>query len=387
MEISRMRKYLGVCSGVLVLLLSSVPALAQYRDNLGGNWNDPISATITNIIMDRYAQRRLQENLAAKRSGVKTSESSPGSASAKTKLNDASLHFRSSGTQLKTQEIANLIGAGNPQVFQLMTALLEEYEKNARAAGKPNDVALALSFFLATNASLYHDAGQPTDSQMLELRETIAAALLQASAFNRVTDRKKQEMYETLVLFTGFALAAYQEGKQEGNPASVRVAQQLAGQNLQALTGVSPDETSFTDQGLSIGTEANSTLTTDTPPQARSSQETIEHWVILREFRDNQVAAEARYNGKRVTITGPIDFVVIENGKPVVRMGVPAWSGRQMFCIFPVSQKAALAQLVPNQTVVMECTVMGDVGGVSRIRGVDLGSSVGRLTLDNCSLK
>jgi len=272
-------------------------------------------------------------------------------------------------------------------VFQLMTALLEEYEKNARAAGKPNDVALALSFFLATNASLYHDAGQPTDSQILELRETIAEALLQASAFNGVTDRKKQEMYETLVLFTGFALAAYQEGKQQGNPASVRVAQQLAGQNLQALTGVSPDKTSFTDQGLSIGTEANPTLTNETPTQARSSEEPIEHWVILREFRDNQVAAEARYNGKRVTITGPIDFVVVENGKPVVRMGVPAWSGRQMFCIFPVSQKAALAQLVPNQTVVMECTVMGDVGGVSRIRGVDLGSSVGRLTLDNCSLK
>ena len=382
-----MRKYPGVCLGVLVLLLSSVPAFAQYRDNLGGNWNDPMSATITNIIMDRYAQRRLQENLAAKRSTAKTSGSAPRSASAKTKLNDASLHFRSTGTQLKTQEIANLIDAGNPQVFQLMTALLEEYEKNARAAGKANDVALALSFFLATNASLYHDAGQPADSQMLELRETIAEALLQAGAFNGVTDHKKQEMYETLVLFTGFALAAYQEGKQQGNPASVRVAQQLAGQNLQALTGVSPDQTSFTDQGLSIVTEADSTLTADTPTQARSSQQPIEHWVILREFRDNQVAAEARYNGKRVTITGPIDFVVVENGKPVVRMGVPAWSGRQMFCIFPVSQKAALAQLVPNQTVVMECTVMGDVGGVSRIRGVDLGSSVGRLTLDNCSLK
>src|ERR1043165_608968 len=177
MEISRMRKYPGVCSGFLVLLLSSVPAFAQYRDNLGGNWNDPMSATITNIIMDRYAQRRLQENLAAKRSSVKTSESSPGSASTKTKLNDASLHFRSTGTQLKTREIANLIDAGSPQVFQLMTALLEEYETNARAGGKPNDVALALSFFLATNASLYHDAGQPADSQLLELRETIAEAL------------------------------------------------------------------------------------------------------------------------------------------------------------------------------------------------------------------
>jgi hypothetical protein len=383
----KQNSYLGVCSRVLVLLITSVPALAQYRDNLGGNWNNPMSATITNIIMDRYAQRRLQENLAAKRSRVNTSASSAASASVKPKLNDASLHFRSTGTALKTREIANLIDAGNPQVLQLMSALLEEYEKNARAAGKPNDVALALSFFLATNASVYHDAGQPTDSQMVELRETIAEALLQANALNGVTDRKKQEMYETLVLFTGFALAAYQEGKQQGNPASVRVAQQLAGQNLQAVTGVSPDETSFTDQGLSINTKAGATDTTQTATQARSYQDPIEHWVILQEFRDNQVAAAARYNGKRVTITGPIDFVIVENGKPVVRMGVPAWSGRQMFCIFPVSQKAALAQLVPNQTVVMECTVMGDVGGVSRISGVDLGSSVGRITLNSCLLK
>src|SRR2546421_2762532 len=97
------------CLLIAFSLLAFVPVSAQYRDNLGGNWNDPTSATITNIIMDRYAQRRLQENFAAKRSRMKTSESSPGSATAKTKLNDASLHFRSTGTQLKTQEIANLI--------------------------------------------------------------------------------------------------------------------------------------------------------------------------------------------------------------------------------------------------------------------------------------
>ena len=33
----------------------------------------------------------------------------------------------------------------------------------ARAEGKPNDLALALSFFFATNASVYHDAGIPAD--------------------------------------------------------------------------------------------------------------------------------------------------------------------------------------------------------------------------------
>ena len=172
--------------------------------------------------MDRYAQRRLHKNLAAKHS---VSAANP---------NDASLHFRSTGTQLKTREIANLIDAGNAQVLTLMTTILDEYEKGARAAGKPNDLALALSFFFATNASIYHDAGQPSDPLMLELRETIADALVEGNAMKSVTDRQKQELYETLVLFTGFALAAYQEGKQGGNTTSVTVGRQLAGQNLQS---------------------------------------------------------------------------------------------------------------------------------------------------------
>jgi hypothetical protein len=230
----------------LLLLLACSPAAAQYTDRLGGSWNNPASATITNIILDRYAQRRLEKNLAAKRATPVAPHA---------KLNDESLHFRSTGTQLKTREIANLIGPGNPQILQLMGAMLDEYEKSARAAGKPNDLALALSFFFATNASVYHDAGQPTDPQMLELRETIAEALVNGKAFSGVNDRQKQEMYESLVLFTGFALAAYEEGKQSGNAESVKVSQQLAGQNLLAVTSISPDKISFTNQGLSIERE------------------------------------------------------------------------------------------------------------------------------------
>ena len=234
------------CFLILLLLLACWPAVAQDREKLGGNWKNPASATITKIIMDRYARRGLEKNLAAKRSDATTPAA---------KLNEASLHFRPTGTQLKTREIADLISPRNPQIIQLMRALLDEYEKSARAAGKPNDLALALSFFFATNASVYHDGGQPTDPQMLELRETIAEALVNGNAFSGVTDRQKQEMYESLVLFTGFALAAYQEGKQSGNAESVKIGEQLAGQNLLAVTGISPDKISFTNQGLSIERE------------------------------------------------------------------------------------------------------------------------------------
>ena len=121
---------LSSCLLVVLLLLVGAPANAQYRDNLGGNWNNPASSMITNIIMDRYAQRRLMRNLAAKRSSANAnaSPSSSDSTAPAAKLNDASLHFRSTGTQLKTREIADLIGAGNPQVLAILTTILEEID-------------------------------------------------------------------------------------------------------------------------------------------------------------------------------------------------------------------------------------------------------------------
>ncbi len=46
------------CLLILLVLFACAPAAAQYMDSLGGNWNNPASAMITNIIMDRYARRR-----------------------------------------------------------------------------------------------------------------------------------------------------------------------------------------------------------------------------------------------------------------------------------------------------------------------------------------
>ena len=234
---------------ILLLLVIFAPAMAQHTDGLGGSLNDSASGKITNIIVDRVARRRLE-----KKPRVKPAA----------KINDASLRFRSTGTQLKTREIANLIDAKNPQVLTILTTILTEFDKGASAAGYPNDLALALSFFFATNASVYHDAGQPTDPQMIELRDAIAESLVEDNALNGVTDRQKQEMYETLVIFTGFALATYQEGKQGGNAETVKVSQKLAGQNLQAVIGISPDKITFTAQGLSIESEVAAQTSTTT---------------------------------------------------------------------------------------------------------------------------
>ena len=365
---------------ILLLPVISAPALAQYSDSLGGNWNNPASAMITNIIMDRYARRRLEQNLAAKRSGARpTSPKSSDSAAPIVKVNDASLHFRSTGTQLKTREIANLIGPGNPQVLTIMTAVLNEYEKGARAAGKPDDLALALSFFFSTNASVYHDGGVPADALVMDLRDSIASGVVEGNALNGVSDRQKQEMYEALVLYTGFALAAYQEGKQTGNAESVRISQQLAGQNLLAVTGLSPDKISFTNQGLSIDTGAATADNSVALPAERgnaapeSSNTAITYMELIREYDSNEVAADANYKGKRVRVSGPLRKVTIEDGKVLVWFMQTAYS-LDLGCYFENSQKASVAQLTDQQTFVVECTMLGVV-------------SAGRLMMDQCVLK
>ena len=185
----------GCGFSIFLVLFWCAPAMAQHAGGLGGSLNDAASGKITHTIIDRVARRR-----AEKKPGVKPAA----------KINDASVRFRPTGTQLKTREIANLIDAKNPQVLTILTTILTEFDKGASAAGHPNDLALALSFFFATNASVYHDAGEPADPPLLELRDTIAEALVEDNALNGVTDRQKQEMYETLVIYTEENLSAVQ---------------------------------------------------------------------------------------------------------------------------------------------------------------------------------
>jgi len=339
---------------ILLVLVAYAPAVAQYKDSLGGNWNNPTSATITNIIMDRYARRRLEKNLAAKHSSTTPAA----------KLNDASVHFRSTGTQLKTREIANLIDAGNPQVLTIMTTILEEYEKAARAEGKPNDLALALSFFFATNASVYHDAGIPADPRVMELRDTIAETLVEGNALSSATDRQKQEMYETLVLFTGFALAVYQEGK-GGNAESLKISQQLAGQNLLAVTGISPDKINFTDQGLSIEKEPAAAATATQPPTQPTSPQNaasanVNAGKLVIDFEGNEVRANQMYGGKRIRVNGIVNSIdILKDGRITLTFHSPAAGYAHTRCFFNKSQSSRLAQISGGQEVIVEGTVRG----------------------------
>src|SRR2546428_10346664 len=97
---------------IVFLCGSTVTTSAQWKDNMGGSWNNPTSASIGNIINDRlwnrvFAKARARDkaraSAPAKTSRAETPVAEPGVSKKTAAQIDAAVRFRSTGTQLRTQ--------------------------------------------------------------------------------------------------------------------------------------------------------------------------------------------------------------------------------------------------------------------------------------------
>ena len=231
---------------------------AQWKDNMGGSWNNPTSASIGNIINDRlwnrvFAKARARDkaraSTPAKTARVETPAQPEVSRKTPAQI-DAAVRFRSTGTQLRTQAFADFLSAGGtPETKKQMTAiistLLTEYEKAARAQGKPNDLALATTAALVYNSSIYNGTPEPDDARIMEIRDAMAELMGEDGTLGSMTDRQKQELYENLVICTMLAKVGYEEAQKTNDKATMASYRDLAGQTLTAVSGMSPEKINF----------------------------------------------------------------------------------------------------------------------------------------------
>jgi hypothetical protein len=76
--------------------------------------------------------------------------------------------------------------------------------------------------------------------------------MAQDAAFRRMSDRQKQEAYETLIVLAGFVDMGFGTTKQSGNEGAAASFRDMAKHNLETLLGVPVEKIHFTSAGLAL---------------------------------------------------------------------------------------------------------------------------------------
>jgi hypothetical protein len=135
----------------------------------------------------------------------------------------------------------------------VLTKCLTFYTDTAKQKGVPlNDVALALNYYISTNYFVYSLGRGPTTDQMSATRDLIRANMVQDQVFRRMSDKQKQEAYETLIVLAGFVDMGYGTSKKSGDDGAAEQFRQMAKHNLETLLGVPVDKIRFTNDGLEL---------------------------------------------------------------------------------------------------------------------------------------
>ncbi|PZA07322.1 hypothetical protein DNA98_08990 [Meiothermus sp. Pnk-1] len=150
--------------------------------------------------------------------------------------------FAQSLTKNKAQQ-AELV-----KVFELG---LELYEDEARRLDRPNNVAMAFTYFVGV-CYLVYTGEEPSEQALLGLWRVVEEAFGGSPEFKKATGPERQRLYELFVLMATLPLAGYSVATQENDAALMKTYQEIAGGLLSVVLGVKPEQLRFTDRGLEV---------------------------------------------------------------------------------------------------------------------------------------
>jgi len=256
-------------SAALLLILLTIPGLsAGLRAQSLGDWYSRgiIRQQTVNLIIARQKSRDYDANLgnlSRTRIVIKPGKFPPGTqpknppgptTTSGRVPSDQTTTFRPVEPAFVPQQLAARMGK-TPQEQQyiedLLTKCLDFYTQTARQKGIPlYDVARALNYYISTNYFIYSEGAGPTKAQMDKTRAVISSNIVQDQNFRRMSDREKQESYETLIVIAGFVDLGYGTAKQSGNQNLAAQFHEMARHNLETLLSSPIDKIRFTDDGL-----------------------------------------------------------------------------------------------------------------------------------------
>jgi hypothetical protein len=134
---------------------------------------------------------------------------------------------------------------------QLFAEIFKTYEAEAKKAGLANDIAGALTFFVAANYSAYNKGVEISDPGTKTMALQFQTAM-DSEGMRKAPDAQKQKMYELYIMLGGFTLAGYQAAVESKDADFQKTMQKMGGDGLQYLLKVDPSRVKITDAGLEI---------------------------------------------------------------------------------------------------------------------------------------
>lgn len=232
-------RILSVAFVVLTLASSfGAEARAQSNERIAGTWGGPSSPLFKNILRERGTWKRSAT------------------------LDPSGIKFTPSGDSGVAKALADAFGRDAVEKAALVNAFLQlkqAYEVEVAKDGKSNNLAAALTFFIAANVTAYGQADAPSDKATDALFEELQGYIASVPELARMSNAEKQKMHDWLVCMGGFTLASYLEAKQSGDKEGLSTSRDLADYSMRLVLGVEAGKLSFKGDALSVEQEQAAT--------------------------------------------------------------------------------------------------------------------------------
>jgi hypothetical protein len=258
-----------------ILFAAAIPCSAQLYNSNSGGWNTGYGTVYgsfglaqatqnlyqsTQLAMQRSMARQAmikKFGLAAveklereERSGTSSSSSKTASPAVQPKPVVRNYGKFTPDPAVNTaKQIADAVGETPEEkalLIRVVNGTKTAFEAEAFTKGWKNNIAGALTFFIVSNASVYHGS-EPSDESSALLYQVISESIDQIPEFGKLTNREKQGFYNTLIGFAGIPLMTYLEGAETNDTATISVARQLAGKMTEMVMKTSPDKIRIDD--------------------------------------------------------------------------------------------------------------------------------------------
>lgn len=247
----------------LCLTCAAATANAQYGADASSMYGTMTQTNMSNITQMTWGGNLMGKRSSAKRAAKTTppfnnSKTTATTTTTKTPANTAttSTTFRNVTTSIMPEKMAEKMSANdntNKLKYQrTFQQFLDGYHKRLKEKnGAANDLPRAIAFFIYSSYTVA-TGKQITNEQASAGREQLRNAIVEDEEFQRLSDREKQERYESAIILGEFVMFYNFISEQDKDKNLKDKIQKMARQNLENFFGTSFKNVKITNDGIEL---------------------------------------------------------------------------------------------------------------------------------------